>query len=146
VDFTQSNLTWSTPTTSYGGTPPGETPTFTKFSSQDVQQVTSFLSYLSSIVDLHFVYTTASSSNIKLGYENMTVGGYANYPPDGRIYINDDAVGKISLPSANWSIAVMHELLHALGLKHPFEVAPTLPTALGTTEASLMSYTISTSE
>ncbi len=136
-------LTWSTPSTAFGGifyTPSGETPTFTPFSSQDVQQVTAFVSYLSSIVDLHFVYTTAGSSNIKLGYENMTVGGYASYPPDGRIYINEDAVGTISTPGSGWYLALIHELGHALGLKHPFEVAPILPTSLDTHAASVMSY------
>ena len=138
-----NTLTWSAPTVDFGGifyTPPGQSPKFTAFSTQDIQQITTFLDYLSSIVNLHFSYSNSASSNIKIGYENMTQGGYANYPPDGRIYISDQYIGAISTPGSYGYSALMHEFGHSLGLKHPFDPSATIPIALETRASTVMSY------
>src|SRR5674476_506446 len=77
--WASNTLTWSAPASAYGdiaNTPAGQAPQFTPLSAADIQETQNFLNYLSSIVNLHFTYTSSSTSNIKLGYENMTVGGY----------------------------------------------------------------------
>jgi hypothetical protein len=142
--WTSKTLTWSAPTTDYGGiqyTPAGQTPTFTPFSAQDIQETQYLLNYVSSIINLHFVFTSSISSNIKLGYENMTVGGYAYLPPVGSLYLSDSyAGGYLESDSTGAYEILIHELGHVLGFKHPFDIPPILPTSLDTTYATVMSY------
>jgi len=139
------NLTWSAPTTSISAgsnTPPGETHRFTAFSASDINQVTSILNYVSSIIDLTFTYTASSSANLKFGYENTTLAGYANYPYDGsvKVIVDDSGVGNLNEPGNTYFATLIHELGHALGLKHPHDGYPTLPENLDNDYASIMSY------
>ena len=141
--WTTNTLTWSAPTSSYGFLADGSTPQgFVPFSAQDIQETQYFLNYLSSIVNLHFTNTSSGSSNIKLGYENMTagVGGYAYFPPTGVAYISSNyAGGSFESPGSYGFETLIHEFGHLLGLKHPFD-APVLPKSLDTTYATVESY------
>lgn len=142
--WTTNTLTWSAPTSSYGFLANGATPQgFVPFSAQDILETQSFLNYLSSIINLHFTYTSSGSSDIKLGYEQMIVGiaGYATYPPTGVAYISSNYAGGALESSGSYGFNVLiHEFGHLLGLKHPFDGSPVLPTSLDTGYATIESY------
>lgn len=149
--WSDKTITWSAPSGAYGYvtlTPAGQAPIFTAFSSQDVQQAQSFFDYLSSIIDLKFSFTATAQSDVRMGYENMTVGGYAYYPPNGSLYISDTEIGTLSTAGSYGYLTLIHETGHALGLKHPESYnasggttpGPYLPISLDTTEATVMSY------
>lgn len=65
----------------------------------------------------------------------------ASFPEGGDVWISPD------IESSNYALgsydfmALMHELGHALGLKHPFETPDTLPIQYDNWEYSIMSYT-----
>ncbi len=152
-------ITWSAPLSSYGyiyNTPAGQTPTFTALSAQDVAEFSGFLAYVSSIVNINFVYNNTSSADIELGYENMTsgIGGYTDWQStngslsQAEVYISNVQVGKVSNPGSYGLTTLIHEFGHALGFKHPGNYdstggsvqGPFLGTDMDTTDASVMSY------
>lgn len=100
--------------------------------------------------------TSTSVGDIRLAWtsatETVTGGGGAwgwasfpdgLYPSAGDVWISTDAGGALS--NDDWSVgsynymSLVHELGHALGLKHPFEDAPVDP-AHSTRQYSLMAY------
>lgn len=94
------------------------------------------------------VQLTAVSSNGDLRFNAVSqtgnTAGFAFSPGSeegGDVFLDRNA------PAANYAIGadsyftVVHEVGHALGLKHPFEGSPVLPTNLDNTVHSVMSYT-----
>ncbi|WP_185975004.1 DUF4214 domain-containing protein [Tepidimonas thermarum] len=76
------------------------------------------------------------------------VAGWASYPgPDigGDIQIDRDfaqsQMRTAALPTNGLWQVLVHELGHALGLKHPFEGSPLMPGALDSRHLTIMSYT-----
>lgn len=66
--------------------------------------------------------------------------GYAYYPPDGDIFISDiDDQTAAALYNTGWQTYI-HELGHALGLRHPFDNSPFLDATLDTQQYTVMSY------
>jgi hypothetical protein len=89
--------------------------------------------------DIRFAFSSASSL--------ADSWGYTWYPDDywpnaGDIWINSKYASQ-----TNWSLgsfnfqSLLHELGHALGLKHPFDDTPTLPASTDNGLYSVMSYT-----
>lgn len=95
--------------------------------------------------DIRFAWTSAS----QLTGDGDQAWGWASYPDSywpvgGDIWISTAdqtiATDPWSPGSYNFS-ALMHEVGHALGLKHPFDGTPVLPGSLDTLQYTVMSYT-----
>lgn len=103
----------------------------------------------SSEAEIHF--GTAGFADNVLGVTYMPYrywhdgsGSITRFESDAFVYLdNTDAWRfRTDAPQAgNWGyFALLHEIGHALGLKHPFEGSPTLPSALDTMDNTVMSY------
>jgi len=88
-------------------------------------------------------------------FEGDEVWGYASTPPyrgGGAAAVNGDVWIDYAKASANFAdnsydfMATIHELGHALGLKHPFEDGGTLPAAYDNHRYTVMSYTAYTDD
>ena len=149
VKWASNNITISIPTAGNSN--------YTPLSSQDIQELTYVLNYLSSIVNLHFTFTSSSSGSVTLpGYEKLSAGvggdtvwtSTGGYLTSATINLIPSDVGTISTPGSYGFLTLIHEFGHALGFKHPGNYnagggstpGPYLPTSLDTTYASVMSY------
>ena len=101
---------------------------------------------LSRVAGVTFVETTGEEAMIRLfGASGSSYGGWANYPwvqgggtDSGRLVIDQE--GSFA-PGTSAFQVLLHELGHAVGLKHPFSGSLTLPEDLDNTSQTLMSYT-----
>ncbi|WP_198377683.1 hypothetical protein [Neoroseomonas rubea] len=67
--------------------------------------------------------------------------GFAGYPPGGHVYLSLPTLGSSSFaPGTHGFRVAIHEIGHAIGLKHPFEGSAQLPAALLTAANTVMSY------
>lgn len=96
--------------------------------------------------DIRFAFTSATNTSSS---GTGTVWGWASYPSSywpsgGDVWLSATAS---AATDPSWTagsynyMALMHELGHALGLKHPFEDRPVLSTSEDTFQYSVMSYT-----
>jgi serralysin len=116
------------------------------------------LDYIASVIDVHFVEvdeTNVNDANTIAFVRNDQSGsaGYATYPSgrsDGSdVFIDIGTLGANPRDGQYAALTIIHELGHALGLKHPFEHAdaggdpgegPYLPASDDTTQWTVMSY------
>lgn len=128
---------------------------FKAFTAEQQTFVRQALAYISTVVDLHFVETTeVSTTNTIAFFNNIQSGsaGYAYFPFDS--YLGSDVLLNYSGSSVSnltpsdgsyAALTLIHEIGHALGLKHPFSdgengEGPSLPTAEDKGQWSVMSY------
>jgi len=102
-----------------------------------------------SLANFHFYSANIISSNVA----GLTYSGYSYSYTTGNIITNFDAYAYIYLDVYDHAYnlspdsgtvgyeVLLHEIGHALGLKHPFEDSPQLPASLDDTNHTLMSYT-----
>lgn len=112
--------------------------------------------YISSLVNISFAETTQVDSLKTLSFSNNTQAdsaGYAMYPSASSlgsdVFINKAEPGNLAPQDGTYAaLTLIHEIGHAIGLKHPFLIAgesadepPYLNTKEDSTSYTVMSYT-----
>ncbi|MBI5911136.1 MAG: M10 family metallopeptidase C-terminal domain-containing protein [Betaproteobacteria bacterium] len=148
---------WSTSTsTGYGPSNGGKEPwslSFSPLSSSDQIAFKGALQKWSNVANLQFSQVADTSSNVgdiraAYTYQNAHANdqSWAYLPADaasaGDIWFNviGTSAANYWTPGSRSYFAVLHELGHVLGLKHPFEGATTLPVSLDSESYTIMSY------
>jgi serralysin len=125
---------------------------FLAFNAQQKAFSALAMSYVSTVLDLHFVETNNVSALNTITFANNTQtdsAGYAYLPSDNMgasdLFLDrSDADNLAPVDGSYAALTLIHELGHTLGLKHPFlsdvNEAPYLPTAEDNTTFTVMSY------
>jgi len=137
--------------------PPRESPLthpgFRAFTASERASARQALAAWSAVSGIRFVEVSDQDAGgrIRLGFHDFTgttyseYAGYSNYPMPSYdnyntdLFLNTAQVKDISLGSQGFQV-LLHEMGHAIGLKHPFDGANTLPAAEDNTNNTLMSY------
>jgi hypothetical protein len=142
----------------YGGAPYAEPTTgYKMFNATQATQFSAALHAWDALIAPDFVYHyTGGNISVSFTSANMDADtwGYAYAPPDhtglsafwifsdnraGDIWVNaDNAKSKFVTGSFDYE-ALLHEIGHAIGLKHPFD-APALPSAFDNSRYTVMTY------
>lgn len=135
---------------------------FTPFTPTQIARTQLALNFISSVVDLKFVRSTTAAAANTISFASNTQinsGGYAQYPSENFVgsdlFLNNVDYNKSLGDGTFGTFALMHELGHAFGLKHPFDEPsadgvvdppPYLQGAEDSTAWTYMSYNNASSE
>lgn len=133
---------------------------FRAFTAEQQTFVRQALAYISTVVDLRFVEAANASAINTIVFANNTQSGssgYAYFPHDSYggsdILLNYSGSSASNLTPRNGdysAITLIHELGHAMGLKHPFSQsdseAPYLSASENTSQWTVMSYNSRTAD
>lgn len=114
--------------------------------STERQAVRSALTDIDTFIDIDF-QEVASNGDIRFNVVTIdsNFAGFANYPGNrslaGDVFLGGDIPGMNFSEGARGYALIVHEMGHALGLKHPFEAPAMLPSELDNQSVSVMSYT-----
>jgi serralysin len=129
---------------------------FTPFSNQQITQTKLALGVISQLIDIKFTSTSNSNAlnTITFASNTQSSGGYSRYPSNGvdgsDIFLSNQDAYKTLLEGSFGAYTLMHEIGHALGLKHPFDTSHSfessspLKGAEESTAWTYMSYNYST--
>lgn len=136
--------------TAYGGMLSG----LRSFTTAERSRARAALAAWSAGTGLTFQETSAGTGNIRFAFARFSgtefddEAGNATAPnrmggadEPSQIYLDSGFFSRYSLESGRGYQVLVHEIGHALGLKHPHESGNRLPTAIDTTETTVMSYT-----
>ena len=103
---------------------------YTPFNSAQTANTKSALNYIATILDLNFTETSQPAQANTLAFASnsqVNSGGYANSPgndfADSDVFLNNEDYNNTLSPSTSGAQILIHEIGHALGLKHPFDEA-----------------------
>ena len=82
-------------------------------------------------------YSDAAGFGYYPGHDLYDNGSTSSYILGGDVFFNS----MVYSPSDDILEVALHEIGHAMGLKHPFDGDPTLQTSLDNTQYTVMSYT-----
>lgn len=156
--FPGAGAYWSTNTlTGYGSSVSGQEPWNANFSPLSIYDQPFFISALSKWTSLTALSVTqvadssTSAGDIRAAYTyqaaDSNAQAWAYFPAtsskSGDVWFNALGTSATELwtPGSYTNFTIVHELGHALGLKHPFDGVVTLPTAWESQEYTVMSYT-----
>ncbi|NBP40796.1 MAG: hypothetical protein EBV34_20670, partial [Betaproteobacteria bacterium] len=101
---------------------------FTAFNATQKSNTKTALSYIGSVVDLQFLETNSADQRNTLSFAlNTQTGssGYARYPSDSAsgsdVFLNNRDYNATLNSGTDGAQTLIHEIGHALGLKHPFD-------------------------
>ncbi|MBY0411613.1 MAG: Ig-like domain-containing protein, partial [Burkholderiaceae bacterium] len=132
---------------------PDSTFALTPMQQQAVQNALATWSSIANITFAEVIETASNVGDLRFSWTNVSKPGAIAwaYSPNnyfasgGDVWLSNPAMG--SATSDSWQpggysfLTLIHEVGHALGLKHPFDDTPRLPTATDTRQYSVMSYT-----
>jgi Ca2+-binding RTX toxin-like protein len=130
-------------------TNPDDANGFTPFSNQQITQTKIALGVISELIDIKFTSTANSNAvnTISFASNTQSSGGYAGYPSDGvggsDVFLSNQDAYKTLLDGSFGAYTLMHEIGHALGLKHPFDTSHPFETSSplkGTEESTAWTY------
>lgn len=104
------------------------------------------LAAFTAVSGIVFVETSGKAMVEAYGASGSDYGGWANFPEStgsatGEVDLVIDGTGRFA-PGSYEFFASMHEIGHAVGLKHPFEGSIQLTDAADSTRNTVMSYTL----
>ncbi|MDO8417268.1 MAG: calcium-binding protein [Agitococcus sp.] len=119
---------------------------FTLFTLEQLAAIEQALATFAASLNIQFVKSTTGTSDLSFFLDDLASGdlgvaaGYAN-ASTGEIHLSSEMFSTTdALNTGQYGFEVLlHEIGHALGLKHPFE-APVLPEAENTQNNTVMSY------
>ena len=133
----------------YSSTAP-EANNFSSFTVAQEQAAKSVLDQISSVANVTFIETTDPYAQIAFGNASLGggVGAWTYYPYStsannfaGDVWVNSDYAFNLNPTIGTFSYLVLiHELGHAMGLKHPFEGTATLSGAENTRQYTVEAY------
>lgn len=143
-EWTQQTISFSFPLTAFAGTgsylPPGEVLQYSAFTQAEINVALKVFDIFERFIDIDFVYDPSGNGDMKIGHQNMTMGGYASYPYAGsahEVVLSDD---ETVAPLGYGIETLIHEIGHSLGLEHPHEANTPLSESLDIESATIMSY------
>lgn len=148
--FPGPSSVWSSGQGQYGAGGSAEPQTFSPLGEELRASVRAALQAWSDVADIRFVETTddaAGSGVLRFAYTAPAVAEQSHsYGPAagdkaGDVWLNARADWSTLGPGSYAASTLLHEIGHALGLKHPFEGAVTLPPDQESYANTLMSYT-----
>ena len=127
---------------------PGAYTDWTAFTAAEKSAFEAALAHIETFLNVDFQEVSGDSDpTLNVGKVSLPAGT-AGYGGNSILYSGDDIVGydsyvvyKNTLDLTSEPNLLLHELGHALGLKHPFE-PPTLPDALENNKYTVMSYDV----
>ncbi|SLN67689.1 Serralysin C precursor [Pseudoruegeria aquimaris] len=123
---------------------------WTAFSAAEKAAVRAMMAHVETFLNVDFVEVTGQADpdmnlgKVSIPGNTVGYGGYRySYFGNGTLADYDNFAvydNSLDLSQAQWQGLILHEIGHALALKHPFEGGTTLPAAFDTNKYTVMSY------
>ena len=116
--------------------------------NSEKEKVKTVLKQISDITNINFIEISDGNGYIRFSkvlFDNSKYAGFSFYPGcssiEGDVFLNKKYLDDTNISDNNKLEIILHEVGHALGLKHPFEGLNTLPKYEDNNLYTVMSYT-----